>query len=53
MDRGLVVVKLPERWLDRKSCRKIVGEVTGINGIYEKLGRGVSVNCRRSGSTIV
>ena len=44
MDRGLVVVKLPERWLNRKSCRKIVGEVTGING---------SVNCRRSGWTIV
>ena len=27
MDRGLVVIKLPERWLDRESCRKIAGEV--------------------------
>ena len=27
MDRGLVVIKLPERWLDREGCRKIAGEV--------------------------
>jgi len=27
IDRGLVVIKLPERWLDRESCRKIAGEV--------------------------
>ena len=26
MDRGLVVIKLSERWLDREGCRKIVGE---------------------------
>ena len=45
MNRGLVVIKLSERWLDREGCRKIAGEVAGI---YEKL-RGVSVNCRRCG----
>ena len=38
MDHELVVIKLPERWLDRESCRKIVGEVACINDIYEKLG---------------
>ena len=38
MDRGLVVIKLHERWLDQESCRKIAGEVASINGIYEKLG---------------
>ena len=27
MDRGLVIIKLPERWLDRESYRKITGEV--------------------------
>ena len=37
MDRGLVVIKLPKRWLDRESCRKITGDVALINGIYEKL----------------
>ena len=38
MNRGLVVIKLHERWLDRESYRKIAGEVAWINGIYEKLG---------------
>ena len=42
MDHELVVIKLPERWLDRESCRKIAGEVASINGIYEKLGGRVS-----------
>jgi len=27
MDRGLVVIKLFERWLDQENCRKIAGEV--------------------------
>jgi len=27
MDRGLVVIKLHKRWLDREGCRKIAGEV--------------------------
>ena len=27
MDRELVVIKLPEMWLDREGCRKISGEV--------------------------
>ena len=51
MDRELIVIKLPERWLDRESC-KIDGEVASINSIYEKL-EGVLVNCRRSGWTSV
>ena len=38
MNRGLVVIKLHERWLDRESYRKIAGEVASINGIYEKHG---------------
>jgi hypothetical protein len=27
MNRGLVVIKLPEMWLDREGYRKIAGEV--------------------------